>query len=715
MSSQYKTLVQPPNFKYQVWVGSNMMGQTWTVKVGNTQVVNKPINWNGSGNHDMSITTDSNANMTFQPGELKVLGLKSLSGPVSTGYVVAFDGTSGAAPCLGSDAGQSSWQYVPDNSTGKPWVGLVNDLDVVSITFGGAFGSNNGRHGIGLAGSVMWPLPSISYATMGRFFSSDGSQTAKTITLGGVQSIIGSSLGHPFGYFVLRTKGVNQARTATGTLNPMPVFASCDGNFRPMPLTYDGSMQDIDFQCAAQSPNSSTEIQALGTAPLITTFYGNYDVAAKGSDNNGLILRDIPRQPLVSLGQFMHLQMRNSMGSGQYLEIDENNALMATGGSLCNPFLSLNATSATIAGGSFAMDDNFLMNEALFDSYFFSTVPATNADASCRSVYPWLFAGTTAFTAANIQANSCILPNARMQIYSKNGTPPALGSSAGALQNYQSSAANLLLDGAFNINSTSVPAWAALLSSLSGNSVSYLNNGAFTNIPAATLMNPIFRFTSLVQADILQPPPVNTMWGGARALSDAEVESLATEIVKQVKLRGPFLSMADFLNRRLDPNNNPSIGLGFKGAIQAAIDNTDINSALVSSGMTSGTIQNGYRIRGPQLPNQLPSNTAIGIPGWLMQQDVVQCFSPAMAARSDTFIVRVYGDVRNPRKPATPAEACAWGEAVIQRFPEFLDQSDPLLAALGDATPIASLGATNKSFGRRFKIISFRWLNQNEI
>ena len=127
----------------------------------------------------------------------------------------------------------------------------------------------------------------------------------------------------------------------------------------------------------------------------------------------------------------------------------------------------------------------------------------------------------------------------------------------------------------------------------------------------------------------------------------------------------------------------------------------------------------------------MPANTAIGIPGWLMQQDLVQAFSPVMSVRSDTFLVRCYGEVINPASGAT--EAKAWGEAVVQRVPDFVDQSDPALTGtnayggnLGDATPILDsktgpaspapiVNATNQTFGRRFKVVSFRWLNENEI
>ena len=121
-----------------------------------------------------------------------------------------------------------------------------------------------------------------------------------------------------------------------------------------------------------------------------------------------------------------------------------------------------------------------------------------------------------------------------------------------------------------------------------------------------------------------------------------------------------------------------------------------------------------------------------------MQQDLVQAFAPVLTARSDTFLVRCYGEADNQATGAT--EGRAWCEAVIQRFPDYVDQSDPAItgtnaytspaipsapASLGDATPVYNLmtpgaptqlvDSINLTFGRRFKIISFRWLNQTDL
>lgn len=40
-------------------------------------------------------------------------------------------------------------------------------------------------------------------------------------------------------------------------------------------------------------------------------------------------------------------------------------------------------------------------------------------------------------------------------------------------------------------------------------------------------------------------------WSDLRTLSDTQIRSLARNMVKEVKKRGPFLNMSDFVNRRL--------------------------------------------------------------------------------------------------------------------------------------------------------------------
>ncbi|MEY4488770.1 MAG: hypothetical protein RIQ79_1278, partial [Verrucomicrobiota bacterium] len=92
----------------------------------------------------------------------------------------------------------------------------------------------------------------------------------------------------------------------------------------------------------------------------------------------------------------------------------------------------------------------------------------------------------------------------------------------------------------------------------------------------------------------------------------------------------------------------------------------------------------------------------------LTQSDVISAISPFMAARSDTFLVRAYGDVQNPA--TGKVEGRAWCEATVQRLPDLVSNS---------AAPVADVVnpplPADKLFGRRFTIISFRWITPDDL
>jgi hypothetical protein len=71
-----------------------------------------------------------------------------------------------------------------------------------------------------------------------------------------------------------------------------------------------------------------------------------------------------------------------------------------------------------------------------------------------------------------------------------------------------------------------------------------------------------------------------------------------------------------------------------------------------------------------------------------------------ISTRSDTFIIRAYGQTAAPLtgKPAT-----AYLEALVQRIPRAVTPQGNTLDEPADA------------FGRRFEIVSFRWLNEEEL
>ena len=82
--------------------------------------------------------------------------------------------------------------------------------------------------------------------------------------------------------------------------------------------------------------------------------------------------------------------------------------------------------------------------------------------------------------------------------------------------------------------------------------------------------------------------------------------------------------------------------------------------------------------------------------------------APVLFPRSDTFVVRTYGEAVNPATGAT--EGRAWCEATVQRVPDYFDPADP-----AETAPAALTSTLNQTFGRRFKIVSFRWLTRSDI
>ena len=85
---------------------------------------------------------------------------------------------------------------------------------------------------------------------------------------------------------------------------------------------------------------------------------------------------------------------------------------------------------------------------------------------------------------------------------------------------------------------------------------------------------------------------------------------------------------------------------------------------------------------------------------------MLQSIAPVMTARSDTFTLRGYGEAKDSSGKVL---ASTWCEAVVQRMPEFIDPGDPPHTAMAD------LNQSNRTFGRRFSIVSFRYLAKSEV
>lgn len=325
-----------------------------------------------------------------------------------------------------------------------------------------------------------------------------------------------------------------------------------------------------------------------------------------------------------------------------------------------------------VGGPNFLGNPDATLENRIFDEWYFSTLPQSQAEIQS------LVDNTEGL-------NKRPFINSHLKLV---GEP-----TAAQLSDPIELSQHTLLFGAFNINCTSVETWKLMLS---GNSLEdwrfrilYPGQSAKTR---DVLENPFFRLPFGADrhwkypTDQFRgyPQTYNKSWFktewtpdwatsytvGIREFTEDEIGELAAAIVAViVEQQTPSRSVSDFLN---------------KGILQQAIDRTDINTINGASYSTAGR------------ENRIPLNA----PAFLNQADVLNTIAPFIQARSDTFRIRAYGDAVNP--VTGKLEGRAWCEAWVQRVPELVDSN-------GDITESAT------GWGRKFKIVHFKWLDQSQI
>lgn len=362
------------------------------------------------------------------------------------------------------------------------------------------------------------------------------------------------------------------------------------------------------------------------------------------------------------------------------------------GNSYAHPLLPPNATTK----GTY-LDHRYLGNEALWDKYFLSSLAP---QSSARF-------GTNKSMAQSWQAfleGKDQLINSRFNPWVGAEFPatilrrsfPSNQANSMRADAYKRIAVNLMFDGGFNINSTSVVAWQAFLASTRARSITKLGKTGGRQGLELAGTGTVFARTETVLAsavDTASNEPAST-YCGFRDISDDQLAKLATAIVEQVRMRGPFLNLSEFINRRLC--NDPALALS--GALQSAIDASGLNDAVAAGGMAGTSAPGGASMA---FPKASALNTATGCPGWLMQADILDPLGPALVARGDTFRIRGYGESRSANGGVL---ASAWCEAVVQRTPAYMDAAEAADLAI-PKKPI------NLRFGRRYEWVSFRWLS----
>lgn len=429
------------------------------------------------------------------------------------------------------------------------------------------------------------------------------------------------------------------------------------------------------------------------TPPLGYSYLGADRTPSEGAER--VMLFDIPRRDLVSLGQLQHAAAGRFSYEPSYV----------IGNSYANPRIPLTDWKASISdtfstaarglrdwaiSGSFNLyDASYLVNEVLWDSYTFTTLPQQNDNYRGGDVpanYPALLQRST------------LLPNPRFIPYqpvgSKFDAATLKQTGSATTGSFFHNAGHLLVDGAFNVNSTSVDAWEAFLSGTYQLPVAKINNtGRISGY--TTTKNVRFPRCANNLGEGMKTGAVNeNYWTGFRELSQYEVREIAKQIVEEIRARGASLTLAAFVNRRLKYDDT-----GRSGPLQAALDKT------VNKDLNGNFEEAADDTRFPTIP--AGASQGAGFPGQLLQGDVLQALGPFMTVRSDTFTIRAYGEARNPA--TGKVTAAAWCEAVVERHPE------PAPAITDSKSVLDELVMPSSPFGRYFTLLSFRWLNPSEV
>ncbi len=454
--------------------------------------------------------------------------------------------------------------------------------------------------------------------------------------------------------------------------------------FGPNPFIFEDFVRDT----VSQNPSYATNFSRSGSSYTI-----GFSDNASNQVENGIVgnyqtvlFEAAPeREQLRSIGQLSQAPLFNNGGSFEatvrYSRFDNLIPTYVIGNGRADPSIELDELYRDWDGAyTTSQPENFTfkgmhydyvykMNEALWDDWFFSTLPA-------NATLP-------------DPANSRLLPY----------------QSASQTLNATTSAANLLLDGAFNINSTSVEAWKAMLASFYASDIER-QDGSMDAHDSENPQSPYLRHDTPFGGPVTE----TTHWTdevnyqGYRRLSAAQIQELAQHIVEEIKLRGPFGSLAEFVNRmpyRDGTFSESENAFRLKGALTAAIDKSSVNDHLKAS-----LLESQHNV------SKLNEEAHAGwrtedLPGWLSQVDILSRIGGSISARSDTFRIRAYGEGIAPITGEVVAARC---EAIIQRVPEYTDAS---MNAPEDGD--ADLTDENRIFGRRFELVDFRWLEDDEI
>lgn len=667
-------------------------------------------------NSDLLVYQIKNAaSLALGPGETKVFSPKSTS-PVTAATPIEMDsgyrnkgghyftvkkdsGETFAVPSSSSMSADAKF----DNSfvdIGPPGVGI--SLDMVLLD------GNNKRH---LVYRMIYPpeVARLAYPTLGKL--------AEATSLAPLQMNPMPFLSTMFG----ARMASNTHIPAKGFLQSSPLvnFTAMGGKDVTEPTIarhYGGTGHPVnspfDYSFVAHTGFDSYLPNTTGTTGYIATGF------TSGNGLSRCIAAEIPTRPLASLAELQHWDLRYENPIPPY-------SFNIIGNSDATPLLPdsavVNSSDAGLAT-NLQHDDSYCANHLLFDDWFFSSIAAGNASGFGTG-------GGNALkkTFGDFVTGALPLTNRAYQpLAVDTGFATASAANVDSLHaryidkpdSWKSIASRLEVEGMFNVNSTSVNAWRALLGHARKQKIPYHDSGGSISLSGET-NHAVSRLS--IAGDTKAGSEGSSGFSGSseftgyRELDETLIDEFAKKIVAQIRLRGPFLSLSEFVNRQLSGDED----LALAGTIQAALNelgktsSTNLHSGIIAnldiqdpskkfaSATPAGASSAEYKF-----PKAAEGICVYGIPGWTRQADVLRPLAPILSARDDTFTIRAYGDSRDSANVIKAKVVC---EVVVRRTREYCDPTE----AADISAPVSS--PLNKTFGRRFEIVSFRWLSTSEI
>lgn len=663
-----------------------------------------------------TLTYRINLPFTLKPGETRLFSPASAAVPAETatldlepgyrgtgGHFFTIRGPNGAPLALPSSATiKADAKFDTTYNDIQPGVGIY--LDMLTVDPGGQSTRKLVYRMVYtplVANDVYKPLVNLAEVSLSE---------ARTSPRPFLSTVFGARMASkthiPAKGFVQSSPLVNYTAMGGKDIAEVTIARHYGGTNHPVNSPFDYSFIKHAPAGDSQLPNSGG-----GNSGFIVTGFNKADGLAR------CVIAELPTRPLVSLGELQNWDLRYENPIPPY-------AFNLIGNSDASPLLPANAVVNPADSGldtNLQYDDSYCANHLLFDDWFFSSIapdPASFGPSGGRNLQKTFTDFVSGIAPLANRAYRPIPEDAALAAANPKNADQIFDQRVRRADSYRSIASRLEVDGMFNVNSTSVAAWRALLGHARNHRVPFYKeagNGWSVDLSGET-DHAVNRFSVAGDVEAGEQGSSGSFieaseFSGYRVMDDDMIAELAERIVGQVRQRGPFLSLAEFVNRQLSSGD-----LALAGAIQAALNELarspsnpyeEIESYLSATGSSRSL---AVPVRAAEAEYRFPAAaegwSAYGLPGWTRQADILRPLAPVLSARDDTFVIRAHGDARDQDGRIVSRAVC---EAVVRRVRDFVDTVDAADLVTLPTSPV------NRKFGRRLAVVSFRWLNPSEI